>query len=176
MPFERKEIKNDILEMTDFSKVLPEMTTHQFAMKIHEEVVRDTKIVMNEKSQFDMADINRILSQYPSKYAWIIVIGELINETFEKEEDEYNDWYSAKYIEASEMLAGKPTIDRIKAEMVAKFGPEITERKNKVRDLRTKANIAKGMVRVWGNAINSLQSLSKNIAIEMEMIKRNLEV
>jgi hypothetical protein len=184
----------------DFTKLIDVMDSHRFGVEMHKRIVEETRIVMNEQSQFDMNDISRILAQYPRYFSWIIVEAEVLNEKFLKEERDFNTWYKMKYMDASDAMAGKTTINAIEAKVVqlcavekremhkklnldGKSEAEIAEilkyegldgRQNKVMEYQTKANMAKGMVKVWANAINSLQSLSKNIVTEAELIKRQL--
>jgi len=169
--------KSDTLEKwdgNDFTKIL-EWSTDSFSKVLMERIVRETEIIKEERSEFDMTDINRILARYPQYYAWVVIEAERISEVVGKAKDEYEDWYRIKYMEAqSRMPEKKPTIDAIKAEIVNRHEKELAERRDIIRSLEAKSNMVKGLVKVWGNAINSLQSLSRNISVEFEMMKRNL--
>ena len=192
-------LKEKEIDRSDFSKLL-NLSTNKFGVEMHRRIVAETQILQNEKSVFDMADVNRILVNYPRYFSWVIVEAEMINEAYEKADREYEDWYKSKYTEASNHLAGKPTINMIEAKVVQMCKHEKNERHRKlnedgysedainemlryegldgrrdyVLELKSKANIAKGMVKVWANAINSLQSLSKNMTAEIELLKRHV--
>jgi len=187
------------VDRSDFSKLM-KLTTHKFGVEMHKRIVEETEIVRDESSQFDMEDINRILASYPRYFSWIIVEAEVINEQYQKAEREFDSWYKMKYMEAMNALPGKPTINVIESKVVEMCAVEKRElhrklneqgmseaeissaleyegldgRKNKIMEFQSKANMAKGMVKVWANAIHSLQSLSKNIATEAELIKRQM--
>ena len=51
---------------------------------------------------------------------------------------------------------------------------DIDEWKRNMRQMESKVNIAAGMVKVWSNTINSIQSLSKNLTTEIEAAKAKL--
>lgn len=194
-------LKEKGIDRSDFSKLLS-LPTHRFGVEMHKRIVEETAIVQNEKSVFDVADINRILVKYPTYFSWVIVEAEIINEAYEKAERDYEDWYKCKYAEVANTMPGKPTINMIEAKVVQTCKQEKIElhrklnaegyseeeiadrlryegfdgRRNYILELKSKSNIAKGMVKVWTNAISSLQSLSKNMAAEIELIKRNMGV
>lgn len=160
----------------NFAEVCMELSSSEFAMKMHMELVDATKIILNEKHSFDMTDINNVLAKYAGKFSWAIVQAELIKEKASILEDNYEDWFSQRYVEASQTFAEKkPTIDMIKSKVVAMFGEELKKKREQLINLKTKANIAAGIVKVWANEINALQSLSKNINAEIEVAKRGLE-
>lgn len=192
-------LKEKTIDRSDFSK-LTHLSTHKFGIEMHKRIVEETEILQNEKSVFDMGDVNRILVNYPRYFSWVIVEAEMINEAYEKAEREYEDWYKSKYTEASNMIVGKSTINMIEANVVKMCKQEkiklhrrlneeghsedeinkllryegLDGKRDYVLELKSKANIAKGMVKVWGNAINSLQSLSKNMTAEIELLKRHV--
>lgn len=192
-------LKEKEIDRSDFSKLV-HLPTHRFGVEMHKRIVEETQILQNEKSVFDMVDVNRILVNYPRYFSWVIVEAEMINEAYEKAEREYEDWYKSKYTEASDMIVGKSTINMIEANVVKMCKKEKIElhrklneeghsedeinqllryegldgRRDYVLELKSKANIAKGMVKVWANAISSLQSLSKNMTAEIELLKRHV--
>ena len=188
------------IDNKDFSRLVDSLDTHRFGVEMHLRLMDETNIVMGEQSQFDMVDINRILANYPRYFSWIIVESEVLNEVYLKAQRDFDDWYKTKYSQATDSLMGKSTINAIEAKVVQicaeekialhkklnKEGyteQEISEmlryegldgKQNKVMEYQAKANIAKGMVKVWSNAIHSLQSLSKNITTEFELVKRQV--
>lgn len=169
-----KSIPKEEWDGDDFTKIL-NWPTDDFAKALMERIIKETKIVQNERHEFDFTDINRILSRYPQYFAWVIVEAERISEIADRAKDDYEDWYRIKYMEAQGRLTGsKFTIETIKAEIVNRQEKELRERRDEVRSLEAKANMAKGLVKVWGNAINSLQSLNRNLTMEYEMMKKRM--
>ena len=189
------------IDRSDLTKYLGKLNTDQFCIEMHKRLVEETEIVENDKSEFDIIDINRVLARFPQYYSWIIVEAELIAREYEKLKLEYDIWYKRQYTEAVETLErikSRPTIAQIEAEVISlneyqmfslseqykaqgKSQKEIDELmkykgfrgwKMRLMDYETATNVAKGLVKVWGSTINSLQSLSRNIAIEADIIKR----
>lgn len=173
MPFTKKE--REEFDSTDFTKLVDRLDSTKFAIGMHKRLSEETKITIDEKHQFDMTDINRILSRYPQYFSWALVESELIKEAVSKIKDDYEDWYNEKYNEISQGMDKKATIKSIEAVIQQTHKDEMRQWKDKLRDLETKVAISSGMVKVWGNAINSLQSLSKNITVEMGIITKHME-
>lgn len=164
-----------MLAEKDFISLLPELNATEFGLNMHKSLHSDTLIVRNEQAQFDMTEINNVLIRYPSNYSWAMTQDALISQKADRLEDEYNDWYMLTYSDVAANMKGKATIDLIKAEIVKVHGEELRRRREELRELKTKANIAKSMVKVWATAISALQSLSKNINAEIMMLKNGLE-
>jgi len=183
---------------SDFTKLMG-LDVQEFGCRMHDRVVEETTI-MSDKSQLDISDINRILSRYPRYFSWVIVESEVLNEQYEREKRKFEDWYKMKYMEASNTLPGKPTIAMVEANLVRICQTEVLEEHRRLNDegvseseikemlkyaglsgkqnllgeYQAKVNMAKGMVKVWSNTISSLQSLSKNITTELELVKRQV--
>ena len=201
-PMGQGEVRQDEpvgLDNSDFTKLMDKLDVVEFGVQMHKRVVDETSI-MSDKSQLDMSDINRILARYPRYFSWIIVEAEVLNERYEREKRKFEDWYKMKYMEASNSLPGKPTIAMIEANLVRLCQEEVLSehrmlneeghseeeislmlkyiglsgRQNLLGEYQAKVNIAKGFVKVWANTISSLQSLSKNIATELELVKRQV--
>ena len=173
MPFTKKE--REEFDSKDFTKLVDKLDSTQFAIGMHQRLSEETKITIDEKHEFDMTDINRILSRYPQYYSWAMVESELIKEAVSKIKDDYEDWYNEKYNEISQGMDKKATIKAIEAIMQQTHKDEMKQWKDTLRSLETKVAVATGMVKVWGNAINSLQSLSKNITVEMGIVSKHME-
>lgn len=173
MPFTKKE--REEFDSSDFTKLVDKLDSTKFATEMHKRLSEETKITIDEKHEFDMVDINRILSRYPQYFSWALVECELIKEAVGKIKDDYEDWYNEKYNEISQGMDKKATIKAIEAQMQQTHKEEMRKWKDTLRSLDTKVAVATGMVKVWGNAINSLQSLSKNITVEMGIVSKHME-
>jgi len=190
--------------VSDFSTVLHEFSSSEFALRMHKRLMQQTKLNRSARAQFDMEDINRVLAEFPSLYAWSIVEAELIAEKLEEAEAEYEEYYRIKYDSATNKLLAegskKPTKDAIETQIVksAKLAYEaqynelyakalsdedikhelrykgLEGRKRYIRELKTKARIAKEFNRVWSNVVPCMQTLSRNINAEFEASKRTV--
>lgn len=162
------------MNTSDFSQIVHKLTRSEFGVQMHERLVKETQIVKNEKAVFDMTDINRVLGNYPSLYGWAIVEAELIAAEHSRIKDEFEEWYAGIYNHVAGEIGGKPTVKAIESKVTEAYKDAQREWKERVREIETKTNIARGMVKVWSNAISSLQSLSGNMKMEFKMLENNL--
>ncbi len=194
MGFEKK------IDENDFTVLVDTLDTKTFCVEMHKRIVRETELLINERGTYDLKDVTRVMANYPRYYSWIIVESEVMNEMLGKTEMAFDSWYKALYQKASRQVTGRATIASIEAK-VAEIGDDekfeaiedfktsgmddkdikektkymgLSGRRKYIIELKSKVAMAKGMVKVWSTAINALQSLSRNIGIEMEIVKRNM--
>jgi len=163
------------LDTSDFAKLIHKLGASDFALEMHKRLVDDTHLVKNERSVFDLGDVNKVLNNYPGLYAWAIVEYELIASECQRIKDEYEEWHASTYNHVqSNMTMPKPTVKAIECEMNEKFAEAIAEKKKRLREVNLKMNVAKGMTKVWEKAVSSLQTLSANMRTEFKMLEQNL--
>lgn len=143
-------------------------------MRCHKELKEATILLKGEKGSYRLSDVNDLLVNYPSNFAWSIIAAELLKAHLEEIKDQFASKEKLWYKEAEAKLE-KATVKAIEAEMYSENADEIDSEKSSIRDMESKVAIAQGMVKVWGNAVNTMQSLSKNIVAEIEMAKSRLK-
>ena len=134
-----------------------------------------TKLIKGERSSYSLHDVNELLVKYPGNYGWALIEHEILRAELEAMTDEFDglqkSWYGDAEISMDEK---KPTVKAIEAHMYMIHKDDIDEWKNNIRQMTSKVNIASGMVKVWSNTINSIQSLSKNLTTEIEAAKAKM--
>lgn len=193
--------KDEGINREDFTKLVDVLDTDKFGKELWQRLVDQTEIIINEKGEMDINSINEILAKYAKYHGWLIIEQERFIEMLDKTEIAFDMWYKEKYAEASRSVA-KNTAANIEARVVEMCKEEAThayetlvneegltpeEAKHKLRfqgwggrktyiiELKAKTNMIKGFVKIWEKEVNALQTLSKNITSEMEIVRRNLE-
>lgn len=200
MGFKKKDSEEETIDTSDFTKLVDVLGSDVFGRKLWERLVEQTEILINDKEGMSLDCINGILAKYAKHHSWLIVEQERFNEMVDLTELAFDQWNKLKYAEASRSVA-KNTAANIEARIVELCAEELqttretletenysTEeineklkyqgwggRKTYIIELRTKTNMIKGFVKVWDKEVNALQTLSKNITADMELIKRHLE-
>lgn len=150
------------------------MPLHEYAMQCHNELKAATFLLKGEKGSYKLSDVNDLLVKYPGNFAWSIIAAELLRAELEEMKDQISSKEKTWYKEAESQLE-KATVKAIESQMYIDHTEEIDESKKAVRDMESKVAIAAGMVKVWGNAVNTIQSLSKNLVSEIDMAKMRLK-
>lgn len=198
MGFEKKKE----IDRSDFTKLVDILDTDKFGRELWGRLVEQTEILMNDKKQFDLHQINLVLAKYAKYHGWIIIESERFNEMVEKTNVAFEQWYQGKYAVASRNVA-KNTAANIEAKVVEMCKQEYQEdlaelieeqnmepqeaqsklkysslsgKRNYIIELKTKANMIKGFVKVWEKEISALQTLSKNVQADIGFAQnKNLE-
>lgn len=199
MAFQMKERKGEI-DTTDFTKLVDVLDTDEFSKKLWERLVEQTEILINEKDGLDINSVNHILANYAKHHSWLITEEQRYIAMLDKTELVFDEWYKSKYAQASREVP-KNTAANIDAKiveickeemegMIKRYkregltDKEVVEKtkyqgwkghKMYIIELKAKTNMIKGFVKVWDKEVNALQTLSKNITSEMDIVRRNLE-
>ncbi len=151
------------------------MSNLEYAVERHGHLFETTKLIKGERSSYSLGDVNELLAKYPGNYGWAIIEHEILRAELEAMKDEYEGITKTWYADAEGTIdEKKPTVKAIEAHMYMCNKDDVDKWKKKLRDMESKVNIASGMVKVWSNTINSIQSLSKNMTTEIEMSKAKL--
>jgi hypothetical protein len=146
----------------------------EYGILCHREIKDATMLLKGEKGSYKISDINDLLVKYPSNFAWSIIAAELLRANLEEIKDDFASKGKVWYKEAESKLE-KATVKAIEAEIYSEHGDDVDSANKLIRDMESKVNIAQGMVKVWGNGVNILQSLSKNVVSELESAKSRLK-
>jgi len=168
----KMKIKKKKYDQTDFSKTVVKSDLETFAMKMHERLVSATKIVEGDTDNIDTHILKSVLSDYPSIYSWAIIENILIQNIHAREQEKFDNKMKIWFDEYSNLEGNeKATQKKLDAAIYVENKDEIDKDKTELRELRYKCDVSAGMVKVWVNTINALQSISKQVVSEMELSK-----
>jgi len=165
-------IKVKKYDATDFSKILDEVSVEDFAIRMHKRLVTATRVLKNgeDADQVDSHAVKKLLADYPSLYSWAMVEARLIKTKFELAQEEFESQMKIWFGEYSESM-GKETQKAIDAAIYADNMKKIDSEKKKLKELEAKQKISQDLVSVWQATVHTLQSLSKQVSIEIELSK-----
>lgn len=166
--------KKKVLNTDNFAKLTKILELEDFAIENHKRLVTNTKILKNE-IQIDNHMLKKVLAEYPGMYGWAIVENILIHKIYDEKNEVYENkmkvWFD---LVSSRKGFEKASQKKVDVTIYSEHPARIDEMKAEIRDLKYKCDISAGMVKVWANAINSLQSLSKQVVEEMAMTRIGL--
>lgn len=163
-------VKKTRYDDTDYSKIVEETSLEDFAVKMHKRLVKATKVIKQDEDKIDSHSIKNLLADYPSLFSWAMVENRLIKQKFQEEQEAYDNKMKLWYDEYSEQMP-KATQKAIDAAIYKDKTEELDKIKKSLREFDAKSKIASDLVSVWQSTVHTLQSLSKQVSLEMELSK-----
>jgi len=155
----------------DFSKNLDDLDLETFAIGMHKRLVSVAKVIKEDTGHVDPHEVKRLLADYPSLYSWAIVEYRLIDARYNEEKEKFDFKMKEWFDEMSNAMEEKATQKAIDAAIYKEYKEEIDGFKKEIRDLEAKSKVALGMLEVWKAGVHTAQSLSKHIALDLELSK-----